>query len=48
MIVKGNNRDTAWYSMLDSEWPMRKLEFERWLDQSNFDAEGNQRTRLAR
>jgi RimJ/RimL family protein N-acetyltransferase len=48
MIVKGKNRDTAWYSMLDSEWPMRKLEFERWLDKSNFDAEGKQRTRLAR
>jgi len=48
MIVKGKNRDTVWYSMLDSEWLMRKLEFERWLDESNFDAAGHQRTRLAR
>jgi RimJ/RimL family protein N-acetyltransferase len=42
MIVKGQNRDTAWYSMLDSEWPARKLAFERWLDPANFDAEGRQ------
>jgi RimJ/RimL family protein N-acetyltransferase len=37
MIVKGRNRDTAWYSMLDSEWPARKADFERWLSPSNFD-----------
>ena len=36
MIVKGRNRDTAWFSMLDSEWPVRKANFERWLDPSNF------------
>jgi RimJ/RimL family protein N-acetyltransferase len=42
MIVKGRNRDTAWYSMLDSEWPERKLAFERWLDPANFDAKGRQ------
>jgi len=46
MIIKGKNRDTAWFSMLDSEWPARKREFERWLDESNFDSEGNQKTRL--
>jgi RimJ/RimL family protein N-acetyltransferase len=46
MIIKGKNRDTAWFSMLDSDWPARKSEFERWLDESNFDAEGNQLTRL--
>ncbi len=46
MIVKGRNRDTAWFSMLDSEWPDRKARFERWLAPSNFDAAGNQRTRL--
>ena len=46
MIIKGRNRDTAWFSMLDSEWPARKREFERWLDESNFDSEGNQKTRL--
>ncbi len=46
MIVKGRNRDTAWFSMLDSEWPTRKREFERWLDESNFDSEGVQKTPL--
>ena len=46
MIVKGKNRDTAWFSMLDSEWPARKAAFERWLDPSNFDADGLQKTRL--
>jgi RimJ/RimL family protein N-acetyltransferase len=42
MIVKGRNRDTAWYSMIDSEWPGRKAAFERWLDPSNFDEDGRQ------
>ena len=42
MIVKGHNRDTAWYAMLDSEWPARKRNFERWLAPANFDAEGRQ------
>ncbi len=46
MIVKGRNRDTAWYSMLDSEWPARKHEFERWLDDANFDSQGVQKTPL--
>jgi hypothetical protein len=46
MIIKGMNRDTAWYSMLDSEWTARKREFERWLDESNFDSDGKQKTRL--
>lgn len=46
MIVKGRNRDTAWYSMLDSEWPARKAAFERWLDPANFDASGRQLTTL--
>jgi RimJ/RimL family protein N-acetyltransferase len=46
MIIKGRNRDTAWFSMLDSEWPARKREFERWLDESNFDSLGNQKTGL--
>jgi RimJ/RimL family protein N-acetyltransferase len=46
MIIKGKNRDTAWFSMLDSEWPARKREFERWLDESNFDSAGNQKTGL--
>jgi RimJ/RimL family protein N-acetyltransferase len=46
MIVKGNNRDTAWYSMLDTEWPARKRAFEQWLEPSNFDPQGNQKTAL--
>ena len=47
MIVKGRSRDTAWYSMLDSDWPARKSEFERWLDPSNFDEHGVQKSSLA-
>jgi len=46
MVIKGRNRDTAWYSMLDSEWPERKAAFEAWLAPENFDAEGRQRRRL--
>jgi RimJ/RimL family protein N-acetyltransferase len=46
MIAKGRNRDTAWYAMLDSEWPARKASFERWLAPENFDAEGRQRESL--
>src|SRR6185436_18002595 len=47
MIIKGNNRDTAWYSMLDGEWPARKARFEAWLAPSNFDAGGRQRKALS-
>jgi RimJ/RimL family protein N-acetyltransferase len=47
MIIKGRNRDTAWFSMLDSEWPKRKAAFERWLHPSNFDANGRQRMSLS-
>ena len=46
MILKGASRDTAWFSMLDSEWPALRAEYERWLDPSNFDADGMQKTRL--
>ena len=46
MIVKGRNRDTAWYSMLDTEWPARRAAFERWLDPGNFSADGCQKTPL--
>jgi RimJ/RimL family protein N-acetyltransferase len=42
MVVKDRNRDTAWFSMLDSEWPARKRAFEAWLDPANFDGEGRQ------
>jgi RimJ/RimL family protein N-acetyltransferase len=47
MITKGRNRDTAYFSMLDSEWPARKRAFERWLDPQNFDSEGQQKLSLA-
>jgi RimJ/RimL family protein N-acetyltransferase len=46
MIIKGRNRDTAWFSMLDTEWPARKQAFERWLDPANFDESGKQRSAL--
>lgn len=46
-VVKGRNRDTAWYSILDSEWPALRTAFERWLAPDNFDAAGRQRVRLA-
>jgi RimJ/RimL family protein N-acetyltransferase len=47
VIVKGRNRDTAWYAMLDSEWPQRKRAFELWLSPENFDADGRQKTSLS-
>ena len=47
LIVKNRNRDTAWFSMLDSEWPECRAAFERWLDPRNFDEQGRQRTPLA-
>lgn len=46
MVVKGANRDTAWYSLLDKEWPAMRTAFERWLDVSNFDSQGQQINRL--
>jgi RimJ/RimL family protein N-acetyltransferase/GNAT superfamily N-acetyltransferase len=46
MIVKGRNRDTAWFAMLDTDWPARKAAFERWLAPENFDAAGRQRASL--
>jgi RimJ/RimL family protein N-acetyltransferase len=46
MIVKGENRDTAWYSILDGEWPALRAAFEGWLDPSNFDEAGRQTRRL--
>ena len=47
MVIKGENRDTAWYSMLDGEWPAAKAAFEAWLRPENFDAEGSQLRSLA-
>jgi RimJ/RimL family protein N-acetyltransferase len=46
MIVKGENRDTAWFSIIDSEWPALRAGFEAWLDPANFDPEGRQIRRL--
>lgn len=46
MIVRGRNRDTAWYAILDHEWPALRSAFETWLSADNFDAEGRQRRRL--
>ena len=45
-VVKGRNRDTAWFSILDSEWPAMRHNFENWLSESNFDPRGQQVTRL--
>lgn len=47
MINKGRNRDTAWYSILDGEWPARRARLERWLDTSNFDSLGQQKMALS-
>ena len=47
MIIKGRNRDTAWFAMTDGDWPTAKLSFERWLDPANFDASGGQKTSLS-
>jgi RimJ/RimL family protein N-acetyltransferase len=46
MIVKGRNRDTAWFSIIDTEWPTRKAMFEAWLAPENFDDEGRQKQSL--
>jgi RimJ/RimL family protein N-acetyltransferase len=47
MIIKGQNRDTAWFAMVDQEWPAQRARFEAWLDAENFDGEGRQRLPLA-
>lgn len=46
MVVKGQNRDTAWYSITDAEWPALRAGYLAWLSPENFDAEGRQRRRL--
>ena len=46
MVIKGKNRDTAWYAMTDEDWPAIKHAFEAWLDASNFDAAGQQKKSL--
>ena len=47
LIRKGRNRDTAWFSLLDHEWPAMQLAFERWLAADNFDQQGRQRHSLS-
>ena len=46
MIIKGRNRDTAWYAMLDKDWPAIHKAFEAWLDEANFDGQGQQKAKL--
>jgi RimJ/RimL family protein N-acetyltransferase len=45
-IIKGRNRDTAWFAMIDTEWPKAKAAFEAWLREDNFDANGQQKAKL--
>lgn len=47
IINKGRSRDTAWYSIIDEEWPALEAAYERWLEPNNFDASGRQRSRLS-
>jgi len=47
-VDKGRNRDTAWYAMIDQEWPAIDRAFQQWLDPANFDGDGRQRTSLSR
>jgi len=47
MIVKGRNRDTAWFAILDKEWPRVRAALENWLAVENFDEDGRQRRRLS-
>lgn len=45
-VIKGQNRDTAWFSIIDNEWPQRREALQRWLAPENFDEQGQQRRRL--
>lgn len=47
VVAKGRNRDTAWYAMVDGEWPELRAAFQQWLDPANFDADGRQRVGLS-
>jgi RimJ/RimL family protein N-acetyltransferase len=47
VVVKGRNRDTMYFSIIDREWPQIRAAFESWLDPANFDAEGRQKASLA-
>lgn len=46
IVYKGRNRDTAWYSMLNTEWPAQRQAFQTWLAADNFDEQGVQRRAL--
>lgn len=46
MVVKGKNRDTAWFAMTDDDWPALKKAFAKWLSAKNFDAAGQQKRKL--
>lgn len=46
MVAKGRNRDTAWFAMIDADWPRLKAGYEAWLRPENFDSDGLQRTKL--
>jgi len=46
-VVHGRNRDTAWYAIIDSEWPALQAAYEQWLAPANFDSDGQQKTRLS-
>jgi hypothetical protein len=45
-VIKGRNRDTAWFAMVDAEWPRLEAAFEAWLVPANFDTEGHQKVSL--
>ena len=47
LIVKERNRDTAWFAMIDTEWPALREAYQAWLSPANFTAEGQQREKLA-
>ena len=46
VVYKGRNRDTAWFSIIDTEWPLLRQAFEAWLSDDNQDAQGRQRRSL--
>jgi RimJ/RimL family protein N-acetyltransferase len=47
MVAKGKNRDTAWFAMIDADWPRLKAGYEAWLQSANFDEAGRQKTKLS-
>jgi RimJ/RimL family protein N-acetyltransferase len=47
VVIKGRNRDTAWYAMVDGEWPELREAYRQWLDPANFDGDGRQRVSLS-